>query len=91
VAARSRTATLTTPAARSALAGLLYAVIGLAGLAAGDGTELAGSLRVSTGSSTLALLVGLAGLGAGAATPTSAHPGRSERRTSSARARSPAG
>jgi hypothetical protein len=58
--------------------GLLYALLGIAGLAAGAGTDLLGELPVTVASSLLHLALGLVGLGAGAATP--AAPARAKAR-----------
>ena len=52
--------------------GLAYAILGLCGLIAGDGTDLLGELPVTVPASLLHLLLGLAGLGAGAATAPAA-------------------
>ena len=52
--------------------GLAYAILGLCGLIAGDGTDLLGALPVTVPASLLHLVLGLAGLGAGAATPSAA-------------------
>jgi hypothetical protein len=50
--------------------GLLYAILGVWGLAAGPGAELLGAFGVTTAAAILHLGLGLTGLGAGAATAT---------------------
>jgi Domain of unknown function (DUF4383) len=49
--------------------GLLYVVVGVAGLVAGDGGDVVNLIPVSTEDNVLHLLVGIAGVGAGLATP----------------------
>jgi Domain of unknown function (DUF4383) len=49
--------------------GLLYVVVGVAGLVAGDGGDVVNLIPVSTEDNVLHLLVGVAGVGAGLATP----------------------
>jgi hypothetical protein len=62
--------------------GLVYLVLGGAGLAAGDGGEIVNLIPVGTEDNVLHLLVGIAGIGAGLATPArlpnaaGASPGR---------------
>jgi hypothetical protein len=51
--------------------GLLYLVVGVAGLVAGDGGDVVNLVPVSTEDNVLHLLVGIAGVGAGLATPVS--------------------
>jgi len=49
--------------------GLLYLVVGVAGLVAGDGGDVLNLIPVGTEDNVLHLLVGIAGIGAGLATP----------------------
>ena len=49
--------------------GVVYVVLGVAGLAAGDGSDVVNLIPVGTEVDVLHLLVGIAGIGAGLATP----------------------
>jgi hypothetical protein len=70
--------------------GLLFTVLGVWGLLAGDGSDLLGELPVTTAAALGHLLLGLVGLGAGAATAAPSRPERPVRRRQPARGRPPA-